>query len=249
MAPKHEPTNPSRRRVLKGAGLAGVGTVFGGAALSQTTEETLAPRSYAFLQPEEASFVQAATARLIPGDDDSPGPVQADVTNFIDKALAGSWGAAADKYVAGPWSQGVPQQGYQLRFTPAELYRTAMRAIERDLAASGQSFDAMSAEDQDAYLTRLEKGEFDLDGIPSDTFFDLLLQNTIEGYFADPSYGGNKNMVVWKAIGFPGAFASWYDLADQHGIDLSLRQANPVGMSHGASGHGGMNPNEKKTSE
>ncbi len=32
----------------------------------------------------------------------------------------------------------------------------------------------------------------------------MLLQNTKEGYFSDPIYGGNKDMGAWKMIGFPG---------------------------------------------
>jgi gluconate 2-dehydrogenase gamma chain len=188
---------------------------------------------FVFLQPQEAAFLKAATARLIPGDETSPGAEQADVTNFIDKALASGWGAGERAYLAGPWQPGAPQFGYQLKFTPAELYRTALRAIERDLAAAGTPFAAMAPADQDAYLERLEKGGVDLGGVPSDTFFEMLLANTIEGYLADPQYGGNRDMVGWKAIGFPGAFASWYDLADKHGIDLSARQNDPVGIADG----------------
>jgi len=36
-------------------------------------------------------------------------------------------------------------------------------------------------------------------------FFDLLLQTPIEGFFSDPIYGGNRDMIGWKLIGFPGA--------------------------------------------
>jgi gluconate 2-dehydrogenase gamma chain len=47
--------------------------------------------------------------------------------------------------------------------------------------------------------------------VPTDTFFNLLLQLTVEGYFADPMYGGNKNKASWKMIGFPGATAMYAD--------------------------------------
>lgn len=235
---------PSRRNLLKGAGLAGAGTLLGGAVSAQ--EQSTEPPSpiFAFLQPREAAFIRSATARLIPGDEASPGAEQADVTNFIDKALAGGWGAGERSYLSGPWLQGASQFGYQLRFTPAELYRTALRAIDRDLSAAGTPFETMSAEDQDAYLSQLENG-VDLDGVPSNIFFDMLLENTIEGYLSDPKYGGNRNMVGWKAIGFPGAFASWYDLADKHGIDLSERQRNPVSIAD-AVPHNHTDPEEKK---
>jgi len=32
----------------------------------------------------------------------------------------------------------------------------------------------------------------------------VILAGVKEGLFADPSYGGNKEMQAWKAIGFPG---------------------------------------------
>ncbi|WP_096186420.1 gluconate 2-dehydrogenase subunit 3 family protein [Evansella halocellulosilytica] len=36
-------------------------------------------------------------------------------------------------------------------------------------------------------------------------FFETLRQHTMEGMFADPIYGGNKDKAGWKLIGFPGA--------------------------------------------
>ena len=43
-------------------------------------------------------------------------------------------------------------------------------------------------------------------GLVSDaSTFNLLLSHTIAGFFADPIYSGNRDMVGWKLIGFPGA--------------------------------------------
>jgi gluconate 2-dehydrogenase gamma chain len=36
-------------------------------------------------------------------------------------------------------------------------------------------------------------------------FFETLRTHTIEGMFADPIYGGNKDFAGWKLVGFPGA--------------------------------------------
>jgi len=41
-------------------------------------------------------------------------------------------------------------------------------------------------------------GGHDLDDAPSAIFFDMLLAMSIEGFFADPAYGGNKDMWVTK---------------------------------------------------
>src|SRR5437899_6008653 len=38
---------------------------------------------------------------------------------------------------------------------------------------------------------------------------DLLLQMTMEGFFADPMYGGNRNMAAWKMVGYPGLPATY----------------------------------------
>jgi gluconate 2-dehydrogenase gamma chain len=55
-------------------------------------------------------------------------------------------------------------------------------------------------------LKGLESGGISLDdGVDSKSFFAMLLQNTKEGYFSDPIYGGNRGMGPWRMIGFSGA--------------------------------------------
>ena len=82
-------------------------------------------------------------------------------------------------------------------------------------------------------LQALEKESRDLGGVPSNVFFQALLAITIEGYFCDPVYGGNKDMVSWKLIGFPGAYANYYELVDQHGIAFNRP---PISLGQDASG-------------
>jgi gluconate 2-dehydrogenase gamma chain len=45
----------------------------------------------------------------------------------------------------------------------------------------------------------------------------MFLQNTKEGYFSDPVYGGNKDMGAWKMIGFPGAHYNYKEWVSRHG--------------------------------
>jgi gluconate 2-dehydrogenase gamma chain len=73
--------------------------------------------------------------------------------------------------------------GYQLPFTPAELFRTSLAAINKELAHAATPFARMSSDHQDAYLTRLEKGGMDLGGVPSEVFFAHLWECTLEGFF------------------------------------------------------------------
>jgi gluconate 2-dehydrogenase gamma chain len=194
--------------------------------------------TYLFLNSDEASFVEAAVARLIPEDDQWPGALKAGVPNYIDKQLAGAWGVGERLYRSGPWRPGTPSQGYQLPFTPAELFRTSIDAINKELAQARTPFSTMGLEQQDAYLARLETGGKDLGGVPSNVFFEHLWECTIEGFFSDPVYGGNRDMVAWRMIGFPGAYASYYDLVDQHGIKFDRAP-----MSIGEGPHGGMHVN------
>jgi gluconate 2-dehydrogenase gamma chain len=197
------------------------------------------PTTYLFLNREEAAFIESAVARLIPADPQWPGALEAGVPNYIDKQLAGAWGAGERLYRSGPWRSGTPSQGYQLPFTPAELFRAALGAINRDLAHAGTPFTGMHAERQDAYLRSLEVGARDLGGVRSDIFFEHLWQCTVEGFFSDPVYGGNRDMMAWRMVGFPGAYASYYELVDQHGIKIDRA---PTSLAEDIHGHVAMNP-------
>jgi gluconate 2-dehydrogenase gamma chain len=241
-------TQLSRRLFLKTAGSASIASgvlgmgavgVASGAEVSQKGGKPSAalPTANLFFNPQEAVFIEAACARLIPLDELGPGAVEAGVPNYLDKQLAGAWGAGERLYRSGPWQAGAPTQGYQLPFTPAELFRNALRGIAADLKAQGRDFTSLSGEEQDAYLKALEAGGKDFNGVPSEVFFQILLSMTVEGYFSDPVYGGNKDMAAWKMIGFPGAYANYYDVVDKHGIKftrapMSIADAPPMEHMH-----------------
>jgi gluconate 2-dehydrogenase gamma chain len=208
-------------------------------ASNVSSPETGSPQqtTYLFFNNEEAAFIESAVARLIPKDAQWGGAFEAGVPNYIDMQMAGAWGAGERLYRSGPWLAGTPSQGYQLPFTPAELFRTALTAINKSLAQT--PFAQMSAEQQDNYLASLEKGGTDLGGVPAEVFFAQLLESTVEGFFSDPVYGGNRNMIAWRMIGFPGAYASYYDLVDQHGIKLDRP---PMSLAQDVHGHMHMDP-------
>ena len=212
-----EPANPSRRRLLKAAGAGVAATIPLRRVDAQPHGVLPSPERYRYFSAEEARFVEAAVARLIPVDELGPGALEAGVPAFIDRQLAGAYGAGERLYRAGPWRKGEPTQGYQLPHTPAELFRAAIRAIGNELAPKG-GFDKLEPHAQDAYLDALHKGEISLGSAGTSEFFELLLALTMEGYLGDPVYGGNRGMHAWKMIGFPGAYANYYELVDQHGI-------------------------------
>ena len=230
---------PSRRAFLKGAGAVAAAVVMpacdrDGTGKTHALTETV---QYKFFTADEARIIEAAVSRLIPADETGPGAIEADVPRFMDRQLAGSWGTGDGLYRSGPWQAGKPEQGYQLQLTPADLFRTALRGIAEDLRKRGsESLARLKPDEQDAYLRSLETNSHDLAGVPSDVFFKSLLELTIEGFFADPVYGGNKDMVGWKLVGFPGAYANFYEFVDQHGIafnrpPMSIGQ-DPSGTAH-----------------
>ena len=174
---------------------------------------------YRFFGPDEAAFVEAAVARLIPGSREDPGALEADVPIFIDRQLLGKFGHGDHYYLQGPWPEGKTEQGYQSRFSPADLYRAGIKATDAYCRNKyGKLFRELNAQQQDECLKALESGDAKLDGVSAKTFFTMLLQNTQEGFWADPIYGGNKDMAGWKLIGFPGAHYDYSEWVEKHNV-------------------------------
>lgn len=226
--------NVSRRAFVRRTGAAA-------AALAVPACDSLTGRlesrraSYSFFNGDEAAFIEAAVARLIPADDVGPGALEADVPVFMDRQLGGAWGAGAGMYQSGPWHEVPAELGYQLPFTPAEVFRKAIRAINEELSNSDAGpFADLDPGAQDDYLRVLEEDDRDLGGVPANVFFDHLLRLTVEGFFADPIYGGNRDMLAWKMVGFPGAYANYYEFVDQYGIAFNRP---PVSLAEGRGGH------------
>lgn len=235
----------SRRIFLKVSGAAAITPAATGAAAATATaarnqaapgaqQASGAARPYRFLSAGEAAFIEPAVDRLIPPDAVGPSAREAGVPAYIDQQLAGAWGAGERLYRSGPWHQGSASQGYQLPFTPAEMFRNALRGVGLELQRENKSFDKLDGPAQDAYLTHLQNGTHELEGVPANTFFESLLSMTIEGYFSDPAYGGNRGMAAWSMIGFPGAYGNYYELVDRHGIAFNVP---PRSLAEDAQGH------------
>jgi gluconate 2-dehydrogenase gamma chain len=161
--------------------------------------------AYGYLTETEVRFLEAAAERLIPTDELGPGGKEAGVACYIDGQLRSAWGTHGRNYRSGPWLEGTPEQGFQSRLTPQEIYRIGIQEINAACRAQYEKpFDQLQPDKQDEVLKALEKGEFKLPSLSSKLFFDLLWRNTEEGYFADPMYGGNRGKVGWKLVGFPG---------------------------------------------
>ncbi len=181
------------------------------------------------LHPTEAAFIEAAVARLIPADDLGPGAREAGCAFFIDQQLAGAFGSAARWYMQGPFGDASPEQGYQLPLTPRQLYRLGIEQVNLHCAAAlGKTFDRLDPAAQDAVLQALEQARLPTSDLPQQAFFSMLLANTVEGFFADPIYGGNHDKVGWTLVGFPGVAAAY--VADVASYNVPY-QVEPVSIA------------------
>jgi gluconate 2-dehydrogenase gamma chain len=212
-----------RRRFLMGAGTAvavGLATELPtkveaqsaqGAAGVPEREATLV------LTTTEADFIAAAVDTIIPADELSPSGSECGIVTFIDRQLAGAWGGGAKMYRSGPFMTGKPEQGYQLSLTPHEFFQVGIAAAnEWSRKAYGKEFDRLSMVDRVAALKAMEDGKAEFAGFSSRGFFAQLLAVTMQGFFSDPIYGGNRDKASWKMLGFPGLPATYAEKFDEY---------------------------------
>ena len=181
----------SRREFLRRAAV-GAGAVAGAGivpeALAQNHEQEKKSNGEglgAFFNRDDAATVEAFTERLMPGAPGKPGARDAGVLNYIDLALAGAYADLQDFY-----RHGLAQLDQYSR----ETYH--------------EPFVRLSAGQQEAVITALEQGKATGFAWPTaQAFFETLRTHTMEGLFADPVYGGNKDFAGWQLVGFPGAQA------------------------------------------
>jgi gluconate 2-dehydrogenase gamma chain len=178
----------SRRDVFKQVGLVGAAAAFSGApavdsAVAQTPPPAAVPRREALetLTAAEADMLEAIVARLIPTDENGAGAAEARAAHYIDRALIGPLRSSREAYAAG---------------------LAALDAYAQ--SAKGAPFTKLSAKDQDAVLTDMEKNVANGFTPNASAFFTLVRTHTIQGTFCDPYYGGNANFVGWDVIGYPG---------------------------------------------
>jgi gluconate 2-dehydrogenase gamma chain len=194
-----------------------------------STEE----RAASFFNIHEAQTVDALVSRILPGTADDPGAHEAGVVIFIDRKLSGTnLGYALKTYQQGPFpvvyeepvpvaaasirdiydyvpvpASDIARYGYQSVLTPQDFYRNGVAYVD-DYAQSKfqKDFVDLTSDQQDTILTDMEADKATgFSGPGAKAFFTMLRNDTVEGMFSDPMYGGNQDMVGWKLLGFPGA--------------------------------------------
>jgi gluconate 2-dehydrogenase gamma chain len=162
------------------------------------------------LNATEYAFIVAAVDTIIPADNLSPSGSACGVAVFIDRQLAGAYGMGARLYRQGPFPKAKPELGYQLALNPREFFRAGIESANAWTRKTyGKEFDRLGEADREAALKAMEENKAPFEGFSSRMFFDALLQITMEGFFADPIYGGNRDMAAWKMVGYPGLPATY----------------------------------------
>jgi gluconate 2-dehydrogenase gamma chain len=183
-----------------------------------------------FFSVEEGRAVEAIADRVIPPDPETPGGKDCGCAVFLDRQLAGPYGRQDGLYVSAPFEPGAKNQGPQSAAGPAQYYRDALAALDKACrsAHGGKSFADLAVSEQDAVLASLESRALKLDGVDGPAFFEQAIKDIQMGFFADPVYGGNRNMAAWKMIGFPGARYNYLDWVNRHNEKFPLP---PVGIT------------------
>lgn len=109
-------------------------------------------------------------------------------------------------FVSVPADQ-ISRYGFQSVLSPQEIYRRGLGFVDAYAQSQfQQDFVDLSPEQQDQVLTDMDEGTAtEFAGPSAKAFFTQLRNDTIEGMFSDPMYGGNLNLVGWTLIGYPGA--------------------------------------------
>lgn len=243
---KRNITGITRRRLLAstvglsvaGFGASALGATYSGGGLPWEPDDTsppvpVRPGPWLYFTAGEAAAVEAIVDRLIPPDDSGPGGRQVGCAVFIDRQLAGSFGDASQLYMRPPFAEGTASQGPQSPVVPKERYRRSLAALDEHCkrAFNRRGFAALTVVRQDQVLTGLESGAIPLDDGSGKAFFEVILANTVEGFFSDPVYGGNRDMAGWKLVGFPGARYDYRDYVSRHNQPYILPPVSILGRS------------------
>ena len=218
-----------RRRFLLGAGLAGATVASGLAGTPAPADAQTAapaapapaanpePETYLTLTATEVAFLSAMADTIIPADELSPSGSDCGVVTYIDRQLAGAYGAGSKVYRSGPFQRGKPEQGYQLALTPRQYFESGIEAANAwSRKTHGKEFDRLSPAERDAALKAMDDGKVQFEHFGAKAFADRVIAMVMEGFFSDPMYGGNRDKAGWKMLGFPGLPATYADKVDQY---------------------------------
>ena len=208
-----------RRDFLKGAVVGTAAFATGGPAAAQPTAPAASaapanePKPPLTLTATEYAFIVAAVDTIIPADESrtpSGSPMRRG-----DLRRSPACRRYRDGGAALPRSP-LPQGQARTRLSASCPQSARVFPLPESKQANawtrktfGKEFDRLSDPEREAALKAMEDGKATFEGFGSRMFFDALLQITMEGFFADPIYGGNRDMAAWKMVGYPGLPATY----------------------------------------
>jgi gluconate 2-dehydrogenase gamma chain len=162
--------------------------------------------NYLSLSPDEAAFTEALVDLMCPADELTPCGTDCGLVVFIDRQLAGAFGKGERLYMSGPWRPGRPELGYQLPLTPEQFFKAGIAAADAACAEQhARRFAELSAAEADTFLGAVVRSEIDGGALRlSEWFHELCHPLFLQACFADPIYGGNRDKVFWRMLGYPG---------------------------------------------
>lgn len=216
------------------------------------------PGVLGFFTPDEARTVEALTATILPGTPQDPGAREAGVVFYIDGLLWYDRGFGTRTYYRPPFAMAyegdtppatqnfsgtevlwIPKDlmaryGWQSILTPREFYRMGIMAVNSyAMSNHGGRYADLLEQQQEEIMIALSEDELDPIGeLDSSEFFDMLREHTVEGMFSDPLYRGNRDMVGWKLVGFPGAQRAYTALEMQDEEYVTKREPQSMSMLH-----------------
>ena len=144
---------------------------------------------------DERLILCAVAERIFPKTD-TPGAVEIGAVDYIETALTTDYEAQ----------------------TP--LYREGLRALDRySRATFDKMFLALKDAEKDAVLRDFEAGVPDFFKQAAE-FFETLRYHVLEGVFCEPQYGGNKDMIGWRLVDFPGQQFGYDDAYINRRVEL-----------------------------
>lgn len=197
------PRHMRRRTFLKlGVGMAAYAAFHHALRLDAHAHDQALRYGLQFFNTVEAETCEAICDRIWPADADDPGAREAGAVYYIDRALAGPYAEHQRTYLVG--LEEVDRLAVARFDQPFRQLSTGdqdelLRAIDT-YSPPDDGVDAMEpgaeVDRADAALARLDAA----------SFFNLVRTHTMQGVFADPIYGGNRDFAGWRAVGYPGAY-------------------------------------------
>ncbi len=226
--PEQEKESPRRKFLIQVASVAGASSLAAAPAVAVATSPAAPPADgtslppYLSLSPDEATFVEALVNVMCPADEYSPSGVDCGLATYIDRQLAGSFGKGAGRYQRGPFRVGKREHGLQLPLTPEEICKAGIAGADAAcIRDRGKPFAELAPGDADEFIKSVSTNQVKSDGVPLELWFnEIIYPLFIEACFADPMYGGNRNAVFWKMLGYPGLPAT-------HALDMVRYRGKP----------------------